>query len=288
LWPQWLKTFISSKLPRALTIVMVLLVSYFAAKLTWDVIVPLFWKKTPLTQTATKISVTNPGLASTAKADYTFISELHLFGYTPVVKKQPKATPQVAPVTKTRLTLHGIFVFSGPKDGAAIIGEAGKNQRFYRTGDKIQKDMELVEVRNDHVLLLRNGRFETLRFPGLKKLPTSQKAKTQPAAQDSAVDVKEYRQLFQKHPEKIAEHFDIMPVFENGVLKGYRVKPQSNRSLYDELGLQPDDLLVAVNGIPLNDRSQLSEVIAEISSAELLTVNLLRNKKQETLLLDLR
>ena len=42
---------------------------------------------------------------------------------------------------------------------------------------------------------------------------------------------------------------------QKGALKGYRVKPQSNRSLYDELGLQTGDLLVMVNGIHLNDRT---------------------------------
>ena len=136
------------------------------------------------------------------------------------------------------------------------------------------------------MLLLRNGRFETLRFPQVEKAKQKKSAKYKKLS--STVNVKEYHQLFQKHPEKIAEHFNFIPVIQKGALKGYKIKPQSNRSLYDELGLQQSDLLVMVNGIPLNDRTQLSNVIAEMSNAKMLTVNFLRNNKQKTLLLDLR
>lgn len=286
LWPEWLKSLISIKLPKIITVIMVLLISYLLAILTWDTVVPLFWKKMPLAYTVPKVVNTKTTTIKDNKDDYTFISELHMFGYMPAIKKEIIAIPEVAPATRLKLSLHGVFVYSGPKDGAAIIGKAGKQQRYYKTGDEIQKGMELVEVRVDHVLLLRNGRFETLRFPELKK-PTTKKS-TKDKSLASVVNVKEYRELFQKHPEKIAEHFNIIPVIRKGVLKGYRIKPQTNRSLYDELGLKADDLLVMINGIPLNDRSQLSQVIAEISQAKMLTINLLRNKQKKTLLLDLR
>ncbi len=286
MWPEWLKSLISIKLPKILTVVMVLLISYLSAILTWDTIVPLVWKKTPPIQITPKMNRISSASVTGDKADYTFISELHMFGYIPVVKKELVATPEVAPATRLKLSLHGVFIYTGPKDGAAIIGKAGKQQRYYKTGNEIQKGMELAEVRKDHVLLLRNGRFETLRFPVLKKSKTKKSAKNKSLG--SVINVKEYRELFQKHPEKIAEHFNIIPVVRKGVLKGYRVKPQTNRSLYDELGLKPDDLLVMVNGIPLNDRSQLSQAIVELSQAKMLTINLLRNKQQKTLLLDLR
>ena len=289
LWPEWLKSLIAIKLPKIITVIMVLLISYLLAILTWDTVVPLLWKKTPLVYIAPKI-VNAQTTIKEKKDDYTFISELHMFGYIPVIKKEVIATPEVAPATRLKLSLHGVFIYSGAKDGAAIIGKAGKQQRYYKTGDEIQKGMELVEVRKDHVLLLRNGRFETLRFPELKKPKTKKSAENKSSDKSlaSVVNVKEYRELFQKHPEKIAEHFNIIPVIRKGVLKGYRIKPQTNRSLYDELGLKTDDLLVMINGIPLNDRSQLSQVIAEISQAKMLTINLLRNKQQKTLLLDLR
>ena len=286
LWPEWLKLLISIKLPKILIVVVVLSISYLSAILTWDIIVPLVWKKTPSIQITPKMNRTSSTSVTGDKADYTFISELHMFGYLPVIKKEVVATPEVAPATRLKLSLHGVFVYTGPKDGAAIIGKAGKQQHYYKTGDAIQKGLELVEIRKDHVLLLRNGRFETLRFPDVEK--SKLKKTTKNKKPGSTVNVKEYHELFQKHPEKIAEHFNFIPVMQKGALKGYRVKPQSNRSLYDELGLQTGDLLVMVNGIPLNDRTQLSNVIAEMSNAKMLTVNLLRNKKQETLLLDLR
>jgi len=286
LWPQWLKSLIAVKLPKFLTVIMVLFISYLLAVLTWDTVVPLFWKKASQASTAPKMVTSKSAVIKNKKDDYTFISELHMFGYIPVVKKDVLATPEVAPTTRLKLSLHGVFVFSGPKDGAAIIGKAGKKQRYYKTGDEIQKGMELVEVRKDHVLLLRNGRFEMLKFPELKTLKTKKNIKEK--ALGGAVQVKEYRELFQKHPEKVAEHFNFIPVVRKGVLKGYKVKPQSNRSLYDELGLEANDLLVKVNGIPLNDRSQLSKVISEISQSQMLTINLLRNNQQKTLLLDFR
>ena len=58
--------------------------------------------------------------------------------------------------------------------------------------------------------------------------------------------------------------------------------------MYDELGLEENDLLVKVNGIPLNDRTQLSQVITEVTEAKMLTINYLRNNQNKTMLLDFR
>lgn len=286
MWPQWLKSVIAVRLPRILTIIMVLFISYLLAALTWDIVIPLVWKKNSIISSAPKVVSSKLVTGKENIDDYAFISELHLFGYKPVVKKDVTLTPEVAPTTRLKLSLHGVFIYTGPKDGAAIIGKAGKKQRYYKTGEEIQKGMELVEVRKDHVLLRRNGRFEMLKFPKLKTPSKSNKLSKKSASR--TFNVKEYRELFQKHPEKIAEHFNFIPVIRNGVLKGYKVKPQTNRSLYDELGLEVNDLLVKVNGIPLNDRTQLSQAISEISEAKMLTINYLRNNQNKTLLLDFR
>jgi general secretion pathway protein C len=285
LWPEWFRTFINRRLPSLLTVVLILAIAYTLANLTWQGFVPLFWK-------LEEPSIASPPRASQVNVtvnelpDYTDIAEMHLLGYIPLEEKTVRDAPVEAPETRLKLTLHGVFMFTGPRDGAAIIGRAGKKQNFYLTGQTISKGLELVEVRADHVLLLRDGRYEVLRFPKVEKpklIKPDAKADT-----GGVIDIKEYRELFQKHPEKIAEHFNVVPVSKNGKLLGYHIMPQSNRSLYDELGLQPNDLIVAVNGIPLDDRSQLSQALSELTEADMLTINLKRNDKQETLILDLR
>ncbi|MBC9250096.1 hypothetical protein A9179_07395 [Pseudomonas alcaligenes] len=72
---------------------------------------------------------------------------------------------QPAPPTNQQLTLLGSFVNPDEQRSAAIIQVAGNPPRRLLVGAQINSSTRLRAVLQDHVLLERNGREESLGFP---------------------------------------------------------------------------------------------------------------------------
>lgn len=75
---------------------------------------------------------------------------------------------QPAPPTNLQLTLLGSFVNPDSKRSTAIILVAGGKPRRLAVGDEINSGVRLQAVHQDHVVLSRNGREESLHFPRLR------------------------------------------------------------------------------------------------------------------------
>lgn len=97
------------------------------------------------------------------------LASLHLFGRS-ATAEQAADVPVSAPDTRLNLTLHGVLVDAAPADRGAIIGKSGGEQRFFRVGDSVFGNAKLAEVRTDHVILSRQGKYEALRFPSVPNL----------------------------------------------------------------------------------------------------------------------
>ena len=54
--------------------------------------------------------------------------------------------------------------------------------------------------------------------------------------------------------------------FDGDKLKGVRVNPGSNKQAFDKLGLQANDLVTAINGMQLNDKTRVDEVFKALST----------------------
>lgn len=63
----------------------------------------------------------------------------------------------------------------------------------------------------------------------------------------------------------------------NTGMMGYRVQPGRNRALFDQAGLQPGDIVIAVNGISLDDPQQIRAVYQELQSATQAELSILRD-----------
>ncbi|MFZ2509077.1 MAG: PDZ domain-containing protein, partial [Steroidobacteraceae bacterium] len=76
------------------------------------------------------------------------------------------------------------------------------------------------------------------------------------------------------------------PVFAGGQLRGYRVYPGRNRAQFAKLGLQPGDLVTAVNGAPLDDPNRALETLRGIGTGPAVTLTVDRNGQQQQLAID--
>jgi general secretion pathway protein C len=76
------------------------------------------------------------------------------------------------------------------------------------------------------------------------------------------------------------------PVFANGVQRGYRVYPGRNRQQFAKLGLQPGDLVLSINGTPLDDPQRGMEIFNTIGTSDRVSVTVERNGQSQELMLN--
>ena len=76
------------------------------------------------------------------------------------------------------------------------------------------------------------------------------------------------------------------PVFANGVQRGYRVYPGRNRQQFAKLGLQPGDLVLSINGTPLDDPQRGMEIFNTIGTSDRVNVTVERNGQSQELTLN--
>lgn len=75
------------------------------------------------------------------------------------------------PATNLQLTLLGSFVHRDSQRSSALIQRQGHPEQRYTIGDEVDNGARLNAVHTNHVELLRNGRRESLAFPGQKTSP---------------------------------------------------------------------------------------------------------------------
>ncbi|MEJ2425224.1 MAG: type II secretion system protein GspC [Candidatus Thiodiazotropha sp.] len=298
--PKWLEGFVSDQLPQIMMTLFVLLISWQASQLTWGLIpAPESpYEVMPSRQASPAVSQSD----ATNRQQLSKLANLHLFGDAaskPVTKKVDAKAPE----TRLNLTLHGVFVADKPEDGAAIIGTSGSVQKYYKVGGGIMSGVTLQAVFNDRVVLLRNGKSEVLRFPKVNDsrdiatvhTPTARAARSRqvgfgPVSRSQSkpsASLSEYRDMIREEPLKIFEHVRFVPVKSRDGMKGYRILPQKNRALYNQLGVRPSDLVTSVNGIPLTNDREALQLVDKLKDAQSLQVEIIRNGQPQTLTFNL-
>ena len=284
--PKWLTGFVNQWLPQLVVLLLVILLGQQAAHLTWR-LVPLPPAQQNLSQPVSDFE--RPlNAESTAGNIANEIANLHLFGQAGVATdKAERAVDSKAPETNLNLTLHGVFAEDQPEAGAAIIGKAGSTQDYYRVGSEIMGGVKLQGVFQDKVVLSRSGRSEVLKFPKEIKLLGSVSEPRVEAAQGRENSLKAFRDQFKDEPLKIFQYVRFVPVRSGESLKGYRVLPQKNRELYNQLGLRPSDLVTGVNGVILNDDKEAMKLIEQLKDASQLNLEILRRGEPQSVSISL-
>lgn len=275
-------------LPALLTLLLVIGCSYLLSKITWALIPD---NSSALSAQKQRI---NPSAAQPQRTDYSHISQAHLFG----IYQQSAAAPQTqdAPDTRLNLVLKGVLS-ADPMSKASVIISLGKNGKedMYSIGDQVAS-ATLKEIYADRVILQRSGQLETLRMPDefnddfITSLPDSQL----PDGNDAQIDtsspgaaLSDIREEILKSPTSFGKYAIPVPYKENGRIVGYRLTPQGDRTLFDVVGLDPNDVIVAVNGVQLDDPAEGLKALRELQSASQVNITVLRNGAEIPLQFDI-
>lgn len=172
--------------------------------------------------------------------------------------------------TRLPLTLRGVL--SGM--GLALISASGQAEKVYKVGDDLPGGARLRAVLEDHVLLERAGVLERLALPkdGLKSPGSAAAASA--LAEPAGTSL---RGLLTKSPADLARQFRLEPVSEGGALRGYRIRALRDPALLQRAGLDPNDVLLSVNGRALAQAAELPALMNELREASSLDVIVLRN-----------
>jgi general secretion pathway protein C len=273
---QWLDR-ATRTLPRALTVVLVIGIAWQLVQLTWL----LLERAAPAD--SEPVAVAPPPANAVRKGiDVQAIAGVHLFG----VAQQEQAAPEDAQPTQMNLILSAVFAANDPTKGVAVIGESAQSSKVYSVGATVRPGTRLHSVYLDRVILDRNGQLETLALPrpSTAGLTITRAAAPRPGGGSQFAD--NLRRIAETNPTAFAEIVRPQPVFANGVQRGYRVYPGRNRQQFAKLGLQPGDLVLSINGTPLDDPQRGMEIFNTIGTSDRVTVTVERNGQSQELTLN--
>lgn len=283
-------------------LVMLLLViwlSHSVARLFWLVIPSPTIPPASLTLVAADTS----GATSTAadSVNMAQITALTPFGATAqeapaIAVTQPTAGIETdAADTQLDLILRGVLGSNEEKAGRAIIA-SGERADVYAVGDTLPvgSNVTLAKVLDGRVIINNNGSFESLWLfkedPNAPKLTTSfdsLQTNNQLAAPDGYTNPPYPQQppmyvdksqrvdspRFGADPSAAAASKTLADVVamsiyrEGGQVIGYKIRPGRNAELFNSLGLQTDDIVTAVNGVPLSSPGKIMEIYKSMGSA---------------------
>ena len=224
----------------------------------------------------------SPATLARRGIDVASITNGHLFGTAAQAKSSTAAD---ATQTSMQLVLTGIIAGKDPKVGFAIVGENATAAKVHAVGDNVPGGAKLHSVYSDRVLLDRNGHLEYLTLPHTPAALNGNPIQAAVPNQNPAFD--RVRRLITEDPSALSDIMRNQPVLMQGKLRGFRVYPGRNRQAFTRLGLRSGDLVIAINGTPLDDPARGDEIFRTIGSASEARVTVMRNGQQQDLSLNM-
>lgn len=250
------------------------------------------------------------------------LSNWHVFGNATVPVDQRALAN--APETQLPIDLRGVLAGEDPKRGRAFIADAN-GERGFNVGQEVAPGVVLDAVYADRVALSRGGAIEMLKLrapvgaaaqvptaasgtspravaitpvtaPGIRAPMTTANAPIdrtlfgQVTASNlpmHGVDMEKVKQQLGVDPTTLANQITPLPVMENGKLVGVRLNAGPHAAVLAKLGLQPEDVVTAINGVAVTDPSRIGAAVAGLAQASRVEVQVRRNGQSHTLTVDL-
>ena len=274
---------------RAILIINLILVVWIAstlAMLVWDLVAPAEMSES---------GVVDAGLVTAAAVpdpDVLLVKQLpgmHIMGEVDKAAPPVKTSvPVDAPDTRLKLELRGSLASDNPEQARAIIADPKGKEDQYAIGDKVPGNAELSEIHPDRVILLRNGRYETLRLPETSKKGSSSRISSPRSNSAAANRLRNLQQQARTRPRSLYGIMRTAPVQaegegQAGKLRGYKVSPGRDKALFDELGLQDGDLVTQVNDVRLDTAENGMQALKSIQSGDSVNLTIERDGAEQVM-----
>ncbi|MGF1897298.1 type II secretion system protein GspC [Vibrio alginolyticus] len=276
---------IQAKLSLLLTCLFIAITGWILGKIVW-LAIPQSSEVPQWRPSASSVAASNKGDA----IDFNALQNANLFGKYTEQKAAVVEQPIVkdAPKTRLNLTLVGAVASSDANTSLAVIANRGK-QATYGLGEEIEGTRATLKaVLVDRVIIDNQGRDETLMMEGIeyKKLSESpqvaraQAQRAEAATSDVGEKLEQIREEIAKDPQSVFKYITISLVKKDGDIVGYRVSPGRDAALFNDVGLQPGDIAVQLNGIDLSDPSSSVQLMQVMSDPQELNLTVERDGQQ--------
>lgn len=209
------------------------------------------------------------------------LKSLTVFGKVEAPKQDQQAAVESKAVnTQLNLILVGVMEGSDEQSSRAII-TSGDKQDVYAVNDALPvgNNVTLSKVMSDRVIISNNGQYESLwlyqtdpNAPPISQVSMSPAIVPQPAVfpsgrpstmgpemqspQDRGGDQPALAEVSRNLSDVVAMSIHR----ENGQVIGYKIRPGRDAEKFKSAGLQADDIVTAINGMPLNNPAKIMEV----------------------------
>lgn len=218
------------------------------------------------------------------KAD--LIKSVFLFGRIEEVNFKPVELKS-APETLLKYKLRGIYFSVISEKSTAIVEIKMNDSQLYRIDDALADNIVVAAIEREHILINRYGKLERLNLE--KSAVTNiQKGQSSKASNNSSSMansnlLRNYRQTYASNPLALAQRFQSIPVQQNGKNIGFKLKALRGESLLGKLNFQDSDIFTKINGIGLDKPFQALDALKSLTTANSVTVTILRNGREQTL-----
>jgi len=259
------------------TVMLLCLIAYSLAKLTWMVLPAPHENAAPppLIQPVGQRGAAAAPLVA-RKPSPQEMAQWHLFGEMQVINVGAGAAAETAPQTSLALNLRGVIASRDKKSARAIIADSSGNEQFYAIDAPLPGGAVLKEIHAGKVILLRDGRYETLLLPKDETIGEGAPGAAMSMPNSDAA-MQEFRDAAMNNPQSLMERVRPMPVSEGGKFIGYRFLPNEDPGFLARFGMEPNDIVTAVNGMSLDNPAKGMQVLNSLKTDGEVRVDTVRN-----------
>jgi len=272
-------------------LLLVVILSLSLARLFWLVF------PAPVIPPATVAIITASGGLDAANnagssVDIAQLKALSLFGKADAPKQdQPAAITDKVVDTTLNLTLVGVMESNDETSARAIIASSDRQDIYALNAPlPVGNNITLSKVMNDRVIINNNGQFESLWLyqngQGPQFAQSAQPIAYEPQAVSNPIPIatkpaeqlngrssnygpdvnspRENRGAAEPALAEVSRNLaDVVAMSihrENGQVIGYKIRPGRDAERFRAAGLQADDVVTAINGMPLTNPAKIMEI----------------------------
>ena len=269
------------QLPKIIFVAISILIAYQSALLTWSLYpinsTPYNWEASVKKPTQNKTHI-----------DTHELQKQFLFGEYEGIRHAPKVQDlKEVPKTRLRISLVGIIAASDPALSSVVVEYKGKQDSYFIDSVIAGAGARIDEIYNDRIIIVVDGEQQVLVLDGLddnntsvvkkRTTTTTSKRSSRSRGAKKSTEIALNRKELLSNPSKLLDFINISPVREGNQVKGYRVKPGKNATLFEEAGLQSGDLAVELNGVDLTDTSEAVGLMKEFPTMTEISLTIDRN-----------
>ena len=263
------------------TLLLVVVLSLSLARLFWL----LFPNPIIPPSTVNAAVAVAPASASGSSVDIEQLKSLSVFGKVAPVAQAPVTSPENQAVdSQLNLVLMGI-IFSNEESLARAIITSGAATELYAIGNPLSgtNGVSIAKIMEDRVIVNNNGQFESLWLyqdnPNTSSLLQSNTAAQSYSPPLSApIDNNSDADRGVAEVGRSLSDVVAMSIYrEAGKVIGYKIRPGRDAEKFRSLGLQPDDIVTSVNGMPLTNPSKIMEVYKNMGNTTSANLEILRD-----------